>query len=124
MIFHNRKSNLAEVRRWPLVIFWVLLTGSGFAAVAAAASVSSARPPTVDPTYGLPLPEAPADALGKPPGWIWASTVGNHQSVYLYRTLTLKSLPVKPVVYVTADNYFTLYINGKRTCVMLNSMRK
>ncbi|MGC9261599.1 MAG: hypothetical protein ACP5I8_16165, partial [Phycisphaerae bacterium] len=30
----------------------------------------------IDPTYGLPLPEAHAHPLGKPPAWIWASTVG------------------------------------------------
>ncbi|MGC9261707.1 MAG: alpha-L-rhamnosidase C-terminal domain-containing protein, partial [Phycisphaerae bacterium] len=71
---------------------------------------------------GLPLPEAHAHPLGKPPAWIWASTVGNHQSVYLYKTLTLKSLPVKPVVYVTADNYFTLYINGQKVTAHLSNV--
>ena len=77
---------------------------------------------SLDPTYGLPLPKVPVHAFGNPPAWIWASTVGNHQSVYLYKTLMLQSLPDHPMVYVTADNYFTLYINGKKVTAHLSNV--
>ncbi|MGC9261054.1 MAG: hypothetical protein ACP5I8_13395, partial [Phycisphaerae bacterium] len=76
MTFYKRKSNLAGVGRWPLFIVWMLVIGGAFAAIAAATPIRSPRPPTVDPTFGLPLPEAHAHPLGKPPAWIWASTVG------------------------------------------------
>ena len=68
--------------------------------------------PTLDPTYGLPLPTELKRSHSKSPDWIWASKVGAHQSVYLRKTLRLAAVPTKPVLYVTADNYFAAYING------------
>ena len=91
-----------------------------FAATNAVAAMSGPNrwkfvdPPSIDPTFGMPRPKVIANTLGKPPFWIWAASVSDHQSVFLRKSLILKTMPTKPLVYVTADNYFTLYINGKK----------
>lgn len=96
-----------------LALLFGLTAGSIAFAQSAFNNQTFAAPPCIDPTFGLPRPKVIASKLGTPPFWIWASSVGDHQSVFLRKALFLKSQPVKPVVYVTADNYFTLYINGK-----------
>ncbi len=75
------------------------------------------RPPAVDPTYGLPRPRmAVAAKYGKLhwPEWIWTAHVGNRQTIYLRRVLPLAAPPQAAELYVTADNRFILYINGRR----------
>lgn len=75
--------------------------------------IASAAPPTVDPSYGLPVPtvahSAPPDA-----SWIWAGTVSDNQTVYLRRSFDLKKPPKSANLYITADNFFTLYVNGRQ----------
>ena len=104
---------------WPIflcfIVASVLLNVSAtHAAEAIGRGSQSQRVPTLDPTYGLPLPANISQSHFKAPAWIWAATVGDHQSVYLRKTLTLTALPTKPILYVTADNYFAAYINGHK----------
>ncbi len=103
----------------PLALVWLLGSGLVFTRLSAFAGPIS-YPPTTDPTYGLPLPKIARSHLGSPPAWIWASTVGAHQNIYLYKSIQLSTMPVHPVIYVTADNYFTLYINGEKVTARLS----
>ena len=77
-------------------------------------ALQSHRAPTLDPTYGLPLPASFKQSCVDAPDWIWAATVGNHQSIYLRKKVKLTALPTAPILYVTADNYFATYINGHK----------
>lgn len=81
----------------------------------ALATSAQSRPPTVDPTYGLPLPKTPSR---RPPvtaaDWIWTDVVRDNQTLFLRRTLTLTRLPKTATLYITADDFFTLFINGKQ----------
>jgi hypothetical protein len=46
--------------------------------------------------------------------WIWAATTADNQSVYLRGTVTLKSAPAHARLYLTADDFFTLFVNGRQ----------
>ena len=90
----------------------LLLAVMGFLTCASA----SARPPTIDPTYGLPAPHLqppPAHALPDA-SWIWASRTADNQTVYARAVLTLPQMPGEAYAFITADNFFTLYVNGQR----------
>jgi len=78
-------------------------------------SGAQARPPTLDPTYGLPLPpQAKSPAASRASAnWIWADAAKDNQTVYLRRTFDLAAVPPKATLYVTADDFFTLFVNGK-----------
>lgn len=76
------------------------------------------RPPTVDPTYGLKLPKIQPNHSGATPSWIWAAHVANGQTIYLRKSLQLRTVPSSARIYVTADDSYRLYINGKH---VLNS---
>ncbi len=76
------------------------------------------RPPTVDPTYGLKLPAIHHLDFGATPSWIWAAHVANKQTIYLQKSLQLRTVPSSTRIYVTADDSYRLYINGKH---VLNS---
>lgn len=77
------------------------------------ASPARARPPTLDPTYGLALPArtpaAPADAAR----WVWADTTKDDQTVFFRRAFDLAAAPTEATLYITADNFFTLSVNGR-----------
>ncbi len=80
----------------------------------AALGGAQARPPTLDPTYGLPLPvTAPAAAPADAAHWIWADTTRDDQTVLFRRVLTLAAVPRRATLYLTADDFFTLYVNGR-----------
>ena len=85
--------------------------------VAAAGSVArpwADRPPTLDPSYGLPIPAAAAAArkgVG-PPSWIWAAQTRNNQIIYLRRSFTLTTVPRRALLYATADDHLELFLNG------------
>src|SRR5215471_4022856 len=68
------------------------------------------RPPTLDPTYGLPLPKRAAPpAKARPDAqWIWADKTTDQQTVALRAAITLPAQPKTAILYVTADNFFTL----------------
>ncbi|MHB1766425.1 MAG: alpha-L-rhamnosidase-related protein [Phycisphaerae bacterium] len=119
-----KKQRLQSVWRFsgwvlPLTLAWLLGSGLVFTRLSSFAGPVP-YPPTLDPTYGLPLPKIADSHLGSPPAWIWASTVGAHQHIYLYRSIRLSAVPVHPVIYVTADNYFTLYVNGEKVTARLS----
>jgi len=81
----------------------------------AAHSEAAYRPPTVDPTYGLPLPPAAksSSAVKAPTDlWIWTATTKENQDVSFRRSFTLSKRPSSAAIYITADDRFTLYING------------
>ena len=81
---------------------------------AAALGGASAKPPTLDPTYGLPLPAAKAPAMPTSQAeWIWADTAKDNQTVYLRRTFELKAVPKSATLLLTADDFFTLFVNGR-----------
>src|SRR6266849_4240310 len=75
------------------------------------------KPPTPDPTYGLPLPAArgaPPRRAGAAAQWIWARRTTDTQSVGIRRVFDLARKPHSASLLVTADNYFTLFVNGHR----------
>ena len=73
------------------------------------------RPPTVDPTYGLPLPNPThATALSSKADWIWAGRPSDNQTIFLRRTFSLTSVPKTATLYLTADDFFTLFVNDKQ----------
>ena len=76
---------------------------------------SEGRPPTLDPTYGLPLPKlahAPAIPVSAAQ-WIWAGTTADNQTVILRRVFDLPRRPKTATLYLTADDFFTLSVNGR-----------
>ncbi|HLI47153.1 MAG TPA: hypothetical protein VKV18_00480, partial [Chthonomonas sp.] len=79
-----------------------------------AGAAEARRPPTPDPTYGLPIPKSVrfATSTQQPVKWIWANHVADNQTIYARRTFTLERVPQKAVLYITADDFFTLYVNG------------
>jgi len=75
---------------------------------------AQARPPTLDPTYGLPLPvKSPAAAPAHTARWVWADTTRDTQTVYFRRAFDLAAMPSRATLYLTADDFFTLYVNGR-----------
>jgi hypothetical protein len=75
--------------------------------------------------YGTPLAEVepgPSEekkyALKPIPKWIWndknAATKGKASHVYFRKTITLAEIPSDAIALVTADNAFTLYVNGQK----------
>jgi hypothetical protein len=74
------------------------------------------KPPTLDPTYGLPLPSRAAQTARRGPEaqWIWAARTADNQTVYLRAVFTLARVPKMALLHVTADDFFTLYINGQQ----------
>ncbi|MCA1595633.1 MAG: hypothetical protein LC772_04310 [Chloroflexi bacterium] len=68
-----------------------------------AITCASARPPTLDPTYGLRAPAArpAAQVAGKGASWIWADHTANGQAIALRRDFDLSKRPseAQPPVY-------------------------
>ncbi|MDR3690582.1 MAG: alpha-L-rhamnosidase C-terminal domain-containing protein [Fimbriimonas sp.] len=85
------------------------------ALVVLVAPTDSGRPPTLDPTYGMPLPKVQV-AQGqrqKDAKWIWASTVSDTQAIWCRRSVRLSHAPVRARLFVTADNFFEAYVDGQ-----------
>ncbi|MDQ2731102.1 MAG: hypothetical protein M3Y56_05540 [Armatimonadota bacterium] len=73
------------------------------------------RPPTPDPTYGLPLPRLKAPAApAEEAHWIWSDHVAGHQDVYVRGVVTLPRQASSAQVAITADDSFTLFVNGRQ----------
>ena len=75
--------------------------------------------------YGTPLAEVEAGpseekkyALKPIPKWIWnekdAATKGKASHVYFRKTISLAAIPSDAIALVTADNAFTLFVNGQK----------
>ncbi len=81
------------------------------------ALVSSASdlPPTPDPTYGLPLPSRLIGEVKSAPDahWIWTEHAANNQTIYARAVINLPKVPAVAQMSITADNFFTLYVNGQ-----------
>ncbi len=76
--------------------------------------VVSARPPTLDPTYGFPVPRRQAPPASAPvPNWIWVSHTVGDQTVFARGVVTLPRTPKSARLAVTAADRFTLFINGR-----------
>ena len=85
------------------------------ASAIALSSQGAQRPPTFDPTYGLPVPNLPHEEPNRGPDsdWIWADKTSDNQQVCLRKDFTLESAPSKAMVYITADNTFKISVNGQ-----------
>ena len=83
--------------------------------VLSAGAASAAKPPTLDPTYGKRLPRASAaPAVTSAARWVWAAATRDNQTISLRRTLNFKDAPQAATLYLTADDFFTLYVNGRQ----------
>lgn len=99
IVVHTQKGHKSEPA------FLSVLTGG--AALAA--------PPTVDPTYGFPLPSRMAPALPAAPAqWIWVAQTQGTQTVSARAAVTLSAAPRSATLFVTADDAATVYVNGHR----------
>jgi len=79
------------------------------------AASDTGKPPTLDPTYGMPIPKLSAGATHKKTDaqWIWAATVSDTQSTWFRHALALSHAAAKARLFVTADNYFNAFVNGQ-----------
>lgn len=73
------------------------------------------RPPTLDPTYGMPVPKMSRTAHPAPRDsrWIWAAQTRDQQTIFLRHPLHLAH-GGRAHVFITCDNFFTLYVNGQQ----------
>lgn len=71
--------------------------------------------PPLDPTYGWPLPHLSANrSRGRHDAeWIWTKETRDKQTVYCRHKLTFGKTPKAARLYVTVDNYFNAYVNGR-----------
>ena len=71
--------------------------------------------PPLDFTLGHKTPPRKAFAAK----WIWnaahADTAAKPGTVYFRKTIKLENVPSRAIAFVTADNSFTLYVNGKKS---------
>lgn len=82
-----------------------------------AAAGAQSPPPTLDPSYGLPVRSGLAGShVRRAPdaNWIWASKTTDQQAVYLRSVTRIARQPAHAALYVTADNYFTVWLNGRQ----------
>ncbi len=73
------------------------------------------RPPTLDPTYGMPLASHRAVENKLPPDadWVWAPETKDSQTVWFRKSFNLAKAPHRAALFITVDNFFTAYVNGK-----------
>ena len=82
---------------------------------ACAGGALSARPPTVDPTYGFPVPRLQAPMhKAAPAQWIWAGQTQGNQTVSARGRVTLPTAPRSATLYVTGDDSVTVFVNGHK----------
>ena len=97
---------------------WMLGLAAPMAMGAAPRSWSH-RPPTLDPTYGLPRPVA----VSRPTeiaSWIWAAHTHNNQVVYLRHSFTLTTIPPSATLYAAAANHLQIFLNGTKIASTLH----
>lgn len=69
----------------------------------------------VDPTYRMPMPHlTPPKEAGATAHWIWLGPVVGDQQVEVRTVFALPAKPKTAQVWVTADDAFTLFINGRQ----------
>ena len=88
---------------------------SVFVAVAALlAAGAQGDPPTLDPTYGRPVPRNLPAAKAQPDAkWIWASHTEDTQIVVANRAFHVDAQPKSAALYVAVDNYMVVRLDGK-----------
>ena len=94
-----------------------LLSLSCLVPASSLAAEKDKRPPTLDPTYGLRIAKtAPVSAADPKTDahWIWAERTASEQTVGLRGAFTLAQVPHNATLYITADDFFTCYVNGKQ----------
>ena len=107
------------IRRSTVTLMAVVVLSASFllSEGVALAQPKHLRPPTVDPTYGLPLPQrnrALTLSRGVDPYWIWASRLADHQTLYLRGSLKLASVPHRVAWRILANARCAAFINGKK----------
>jgi hypothetical protein len=68
----------------------------------------------LDPTFGMPIPKRKASKvkLTKDAEWIWTAKTTNDEVAYFRHSLPLDHVSGKFKLSVTADNFFSAYVNG------------
>ena len=79
-----------------------------------AQTLNAQRPPTVDPTYGLPNAYAPSSASDPQTDadWVWTRETKDDQTVWFRKSFQVSAIPKAAWLYMTVDNFFTAYLNG------------
>ena len=74
-----------------------------------------AKPPTVDPTYGFPVPRLQAPVqVAMPTQWIWVEKTQDTQTVNARGLVTLSASPSSATLFVTGDDAATVFVNGHK----------
>lgn len=69
---------------------------------------------SLDPTYGTAVPKrSPKIKRVTDAVWVWAKQWSNDQTISARRRFRLSDVPKKAMLYVSADDEFTAYVNGK-----------
>ena len=90
-----------------------LIFGPVSMAMGATAQSWAARPPTLDPTLGLPIPVAQRHPVTIP-AWIWAAHTHNNQVIYLRHSFKLATVPHLVKLYAAAEDHLEIFLNGKK----------
>ncbi len=100
-----------------VILCMLFVRNSGTAMPMAMGSTSrywADRPPTLDPTFGLPTPTVRRSQIEPIPSWIWAAHTHNNQIIYLRQSFNVSAIPPKVILYATADDHLVLFLNGKK----------
>src|SRR5579862_430450 len=79
-------------------------------------TANAVQPPplTLDPTYGRAIPKRASEPKSTPDAtWIWTDQTRDNQTIYVRRQFLLSKIPRHAMLYITADNEFVAYANGK-----------
>lgn len=105
----------------PLCLSFLLISFAACAGGLLAGSSLSAKPPTVDPTYGLPIPRLQAPAASAAPAqWIWAPQTVGDQTVNARGEVTLAAAPQSATLFVTGDDAVTVFVNGRKVAATVS----
>jgi alpha-L-rhamnosidase len=103
---HNQLQNIA---------MGTVLSLVGLVLVANVNAVQAQSTPSLDPTYGFPTPKRTSEAKRVPDAaWAWTERPANDQTIYARRRFRLSRIPQKAMVYITVDDEFAAYVNGKK----------
>ena len=109
LIFRNNRFAIAMV----LFISGLLFRSGSPVLAGSAVPAWADRPPTLDPSYGVPVPTLVAQPTVIP-SWIWAAQTKNNQIIYLRDSFKLSKIPRTVELYATADNHLEVFLNGRK----------
>lgn len=73
------------------------------------------KPPTLDPTYGLPVPKMTKPAANRRvASWLWTAQSGGTQTVSVRRAFNLTEAPKTATIYATGDDTVAVWVNGQK----------